>query len=122
MAAIFTTSKTSPPTFIIPASAAKLSNPHNHTMQPIHMVDVQRQYQNLKADIDRRVLACMESGAYIHGPDVKNFEASLSFYLDNVQVVSCANGTDALQIALMALGYETGDEVIVPSFTFVASI
>ena len=91
-------------------------------MQPIQMVDVQRQYQNLKADIDRRVLACIESGAFINGPDVKNFEASLSFYLDNVQVVSCANGTDALQIALMALGLETGDEVIVPSFTFVASV
>jgi dTDP-4-amino-4,6-dideoxygalactose transaminase len=66
------------------------------------MVDVQRQYQQLKTDIDRRVLACMESGAYINGPDVKNFEASLSFYLDNTHVVSCANGTDALQVALMA--------------------
>jgi len=91
-------------------------------MQPIQMVDVQRQYQQLKTDIDRRVLACMESGAYINGPDVKNFEASLSFYLDNTHVVSCANGTDALQIALMALNLQTGDEVMVPSFTFVASV
>ncbi|HEX5112816.1 MAG TPA: DegT/DnrJ/EryC1/StrS family aminotransferase [Saprospiraceae bacterium] len=91
-------------------------------MQPIHMVDVQRQYQKLKSDIDRRIIACIESGAFINGPDVKNFEASLSFYLDNAHVVSCANGTDALQIALMALGLETGDEVIVPSFTFVASV
>jgi UDP-2-acetamido-2-deoxy-ribo-hexuluronate aminotransferase len=91
-------------------------------MQPIQMVDVQRQYQQLKSDIDRRVLACMESGAFINGPDVKNFEASLSFYLDNTHVVSCANGTDALQIALMALNLQTGDEVMVPSFTFVASV
>ena len=91
-------------------------------MQPIQMVDVQRQYQMLKTDIDRRVLACMESGAFINGPDVKNFEASLSFYLDNTHVVSCANGTDALQVALMALNLQTGDEVIVPSFTFIASV
>ncbi len=91
-------------------------------MQPIQMVDVQRQYQQLKSEIDRRVLACMESGAFINGPDVKNFEASLSFYLDNTHVISCANGTDALQIALMALNLQTGDEVMVPSFTFVASV
>jgi len=91
-------------------------------MQPIQMVDVQRQYKQLKADIDRRVLACIESGAFINGPDVKNFEASLSFYLDNTNVIGCANGTDALQIALMALNLQTGDEVIVPSFTFVASV
>jgi len=91
-------------------------------MQPIQMVDVQRQYQMLKTDIDRRVLACMESGAFINGPNVKNFEASLSFYLDNTHVVSCANGTDALQVALMALNLQTGDEVIVPSFTFIASV
>jgi UDP-2-acetamido-2-deoxy-ribo-hexuluronate aminotransferase len=91
-------------------------------MQPIQMVDVQRQYKQLKTDIDRRVLACIESGAFINGPDVKNFEASLSFYLDNTNVIGCANGTDALQIALMALNLQTGDEVIVPSFTFVASV
>ena len=91
-------------------------------MKPIQMVDVQTQYQTLKDDIDRRVIATMESGAFIHGPEVKNFEASLGFYLDNAHVVSCANGTDALQIALMALNLESGDEVIVPSFTFVASV
>jgi len=91
-------------------------------MLPIQMVDVQRQYKMLKTDIDRRVLACMESGAFINGPDVKNFEASLSFYLDNTNVIGCANGTDALQIALMALNLQTGDEVIVPSFTFIASV
>lgn len=91
-------------------------------MEPIQMVDVQRQYKQLKAEIDKRVIACIESGAFIQGPEVKNFEASLSFYLDNTNVIACANGTDALQIALMALNLEQGDEVIVPSFTFVASV
>lgn len=91
-------------------------------MNPIHMVDVQRQYRQLKADIDRRVMAVMDSGAFINGPEVKNFEASFGFYLDNAHVVGCANGTDALQIALMALELQPGDEVIVPSFTFVASV
>jgi dTDP-4-amino-4,6-dideoxygalactose transaminase len=91
-------------------------------MKPIQMVDLQSQYQSLKTDMDRRVLAVMEGGAFIQGPDVKNFEASLGFYLDNAHVVACANGTDALQIALMALNLEPGDEVIVPSFTFVASV
>jgi UDP-2-acetamido-2-deoxy-ribo-hexuluronate aminotransferase len=91
-------------------------------MEPIHMVDVQRQYRALKADIDKRIIGVMESGAFIHGPEVKNFEASLGFYLDNANVIACANGTDALQIALMALNLEAGDEVIVPSFTFVASV
>lgn len=91
-------------------------------MEPIQMVDVQRQYRALKADIDKRVIGVMESGAFIHGPEVKNLEASLGFYLDNASVIACANGTDALQIALMALELEVGDEVIVPSFTFVASV
>lgn len=91
-------------------------------MQNIQMVDVQAQYRKLKADIDARVIACIESGAFIHGPEVKTFEASLSQYLGGAQVIACANGTDALQIALMALNLEPGDEVIVPSFTFVASV
>jgi UDP-2-acetamido-2-deoxy-ribo-hexuluronate aminotransferase len=91
-------------------------------MEPIQMVDVQRQYRALKADIDKRIIGVMESGAFIHGPEVKNFEASLGFYLDNASVIACANGTDALQIALMALELEAGDEIIVPSFTFVASV
>jgi dTDP-4-amino-4,6-dideoxygalactose transaminase len=91
-------------------------------MEPIQMVDLRRQYLQLKEELDKKVTACMESGAFIQGPEVKNFEASLSFYLDGIHVVSCANGTDALQIALMSLDLEPGDEVIVPSFTFVASV
>jgi dTDP-4-amino-4,6-dideoxygalactose transaminase len=91
-------------------------------MQQIQMVDVQAQYRQLKAEMDARILACIESGAFIHGPEVKTFEADLSKYLDGAQVIACANGTDALQIALMALDLEHEDEVIVPSFTFVASV
>ena len=91
-------------------------------MQNIQMVDLQAQYKPLKKEIDARIIACVESGAYIHGPEVKTFEADLSKYLDDAHVIACANGTDALQIALMALNLEPGDEVIVPSFTFVASV
>ena len=86
------------------------------------MVDLQKQYSQLKAEIDASILACIESGAFIQGKDVKTFEANLSKYLDDAFVISCANGTDALQIALMSLDLQQGDEVIVPSFTFVASV
>lgn len=91
-------------------------------MQPIQMVDLQSQYKQLKTELDARVIKCIESGAFIQGPEVKSFETDLSAYLDGAHVISCANGTDALQIALMALNLEHGDEVIVPSFTFVASV
>ena len=86
------------------------------------MVDLRQQYSQLKTAMDQRILDCLASGAFIQGQEVKEFEASLSKYLDNVNVISCANGTDALQIALMALDLQQGDEVIVPSFTFVASV
>lgn len=86
------------------------------------MVDLQSQYQQLKPEIDRRIQSTIDSAAFIHGPEVKTFEAGLGKYLDNANVIACANGTDALQIALMALDLEQGDEVIVPSFTFVASV
>jgi len=91
-------------------------------MQNIQMVDVQAQYRQLKAEMDARIIACIESGAFIHGPEVKTFEADLGNFLGGTHVVACANGTDALQIALMALELVAGDEVIVPSFTFVASV
>jgi UDP-2-acetamido-2-deoxy-ribo-hexuluronate aminotransferase len=91
-------------------------------MQNIQMVDVQAQYKKLKKELDDRVIACIDSGAFIHGPEVKTFEADLGTFLGGAHVIACANGTDALQIALMALELEPGDEVIVPSFTFVASV
>jgi len=91
-------------------------------MKDIQMVDLQSQYSQIKTEIDSRIASTIKSGAFIQGPEVKTFEAGLSTYLDGAHVISCANGTDALQIALMALGLEQGDEVIVPSFTFVASV
>lgn len=91
-------------------------------MKNIQMVDLQSQYSQLKTEIDRRILSTIESAAFIHGPEVTSFEAGLSQYLGDTHVISVANGTDALQIALMALELQPGDEVIVPSFTFVASV
>jgi len=90
-------------------------------MNQIQMVDLGSQYKKLKTEIDEAVLRCLESTAFINGPDVKNFQKALEEYLKIKHVVPCANGTDALQIALMALGLKRGDEVIVPSFTYVAT-
>lgn len=91
-------------------------------MENIQMVDLQSQYKALKTEMDSRIIECMSSGAFIQGKEVKTFEASLGTYLGSSHVITCGNGTDALQIALMALDLQQGDEVIVPSFTFVASI
>lgn len=90
-------------------------------MRPIQMVDLKAQYQSLKSEVDAAVLDCIASTAFINGPAVKAFEAALSDYLGVAAVIPCANGTDALQIALMALNLEPGDEVIVPTFTYVAT-
>lgn len=90
-------------------------------MRPIQMVDLIAQYQSIKEAVNASVLQTIESGAFINGPAVQNFKASLESYLDVKHVIPCANGTDALQIALMALGLQPGDEVIVPAFTYVAT-
>lgn len=90
-------------------------------MRPIQMVDLKAQYQNIKKAVDTAILDCIESGAFINGPQVKSFKAHLEEYLVVNTVIPCANGTDALQIALMALGLQPGDEVIVPTFTYVAT-
>ena len=86
------------------------------------MVDLQSQYTQLKPEMDARILDCIESGSFIQGKEVKLFETELSKFLDGVHVIPCANGTDALQITLMGLDLQQGDEIIVPSFTFVASV
>ncbi|MCP3929631.1 MAG: DegT/DnrJ/EryC1/StrS family aminotransferase [Bacteroidetes bacterium] len=85
------------------------------------MVDLKGQYQKLKSEIDEAVSAVITSSAFINGPQVKEFQKSLEDYLEVKHVIPCANGTDALQIALMALGLKPGDEVIVPAFTFIAT-
>ena len=90
-------------------------------MENIQMVDLKTQYLNIKEEIDRAVLDCIASTEYINGAKVKEFQQHLEAYLDVQHVIHCANGTDALQIALMALGLQPGDEVIVPTFTYVAT-
>ena len=90
-------------------------------MNQIQMVDLKGQYEKIKPEIDRAVLDCIASTAFINGPEVKNFQRNLENYLGIKHVIPCANGTDALQIALMALDLNEGDEVIVPSFTYVAT-
>jgi UDP-2-acetamido-2-deoxy-ribo-hexuluronate aminotransferase len=91
------------------------------TMQNIQMVDLKTQYQRYQKEIDQAVLDVLGSTAYINGPAVKNFQATMEEYLDAQHVIPCANGTDALQIAFMALGLKPGDEVIVPAFTYVST-
>lgn len=90
-------------------------------MRPIQMVDTKTQYQKIKTEVDKAVLDVMESSAFINGKPVQDFAASLSAYLGVKHTIPCANGTDALQIAMMALGLQPGDEVITPSFTYIAT-
>lgn len=87
----------------------------------INMVDLQRQYQRLKGEIDTAMQTVIDSCAFINGPEVKIFAEHFAAYLQLPYVVTCANGTDALQIALMALKLQPGDEVIVPAFTYAAA-
>ncbi len=90
-------------------------------MGRIPMVDLKSQYRKIKTQIDTAVIECIESSAYINGPQVNGFRSALEQYLDVAHVIPCANGTDALQIAMMALGLKPGDEVICPAFTYVAT-
>ena len=91
-------------------------------VQPmLQMVDLKGQYQKIKDEIDASIHACLDSTAFINGAQVKSFQKNLEAYLGVRHVIPCANGTDALQIAMMALGLEVGDEVIVPAFTYVAT-
>ncbi len=90
-------------------------------MKPIQMVDLKTQYQKLKPEIDKAVIDVLESSAFINGKPVQQFAESFSNYLGVKHVIPCANGTDALQIAMMALGLQPGDEVITPSFTYIAT-
>lgn len=90
-------------------------------MDKIELVDLKNQYLEIEEDINQAVLDVIRSGAYINGPEVKAFQSELESYLSVKHVIPCANGTDALQIALMALGLKPGDEVITPSFTYIAT-
>ncbi len=90
-------------------------------MVPIQMVDLKRQYNKIKPQVDAAMLEVLESAAFINGGPVQQFSQELGDYLGTRHVIPCANGTDALQIAMMALGLQPGDEVITPSFTFIAT-
>ena len=90
-------------------------------MRNIQMVDLQGQYQKIKAEVDAEIAQVIQSCYFIGGPKVKSFADNLARYLDAKEVIPCANGTDALQIALMALDLQPGDEVITTPFTFVAT-
>ncbi|MCT4604349.1 MAG: DegT/DnrJ/EryC1/StrS family aminotransferase [Marinifilum sp.] len=90
-------------------------------MDNIHMVDLYVQYVKIKEEIDKAIFSVLESSAFINGPEVTLFTEELSQYLGGSFVVPCANGTDAIQIALMSLDLKRGDEVLVPNFTYVAT-
>ncbi len=107
------------------AAAFKDPSPHMDTrtaMKPIQMVDLVGQYQRIKPEVDAALQRVIDTAAFINGPEVKDFEKELATYLGAKHVIGCANGTDALQIAMMALGLKPGDEVITCSFTFVATV
>ena len=90
-------------------------------MKKIQMVDLQTQYQRIKEDIDHGIQAVIDSASFIKGPVVSEFQQNLEVYTGAQHVIPVGNGTDALQIALMALGLKPGDEVITPTFTFIAT-
>jgi dTDP-4-amino-4,6-dideoxygalactose transaminase len=90
-------------------------------MKKIQMVDLRSQYLKIKDEIDSGIQEVIDSCAFINGPAVKDFQADLEAYLGVKHVIPCANGTDALQVSMMALGLKPGDEVIAPSFTFIAT-
>jgi UDP-2-acetamido-2-deoxy-ribo-hexuluronate aminotransferase len=91
-------------------------------MKKIQMVDLQGQYSKIKDIVDPSIQEVVDSAAFINGPKVHQFQKNLEDYLDVKHVIPCANGTDALQIAMMGLGLEQGDEVITADFTFAATV
>ncbi|MBD79378.1 MAG: transcriptional regulator [Crocinitomicaceae bacterium] len=90
-------------------------------MKKLQLVDLKTQFEKIKTEVNESVLNVISSTAYINGPEVKSFQKEFEEYLDVKHVIPCANGTDALQISLMALGLKPGDEVISPSFTYIAT-
>ena len=90
-------------------------------MKPIQMVDLRSQYEKIKTDVDAGIQAVIDSTAFVKGAKVTEFQTHLEQYLGVKHVIPVGNGTDALQIAMMALGLKPGDEVITPTFTFIAT-
>lgn len=94
----------------------------NYQMQAIQMVDLKSQYEKIRPEISGAIQSVLDSTAFIKGPDVRLFEEEMQDYLGIKHVITCGNGTDALQIAMMALCLKPGDEVITTNFTFVATV
>lgn len=90
-------------------------------MRPIQMVDLKQQYLHMKDELDAAIRSVLDSSVFIGGKAVQDFSDHLAAWTGSRHVIPCANGTDALQIAMMALGLEPGDEVITPSFTYIAT-
>ena len=90
-------------------------------MKKIQMVDLSEQYKAIKSSVDKAIMDVVSSAQFINGPDVKSFQQELATYLGVKHVITCANGTDALQISMMGLGLKPGDEVITPSYTYIAT-
>ncbi len=90
-------------------------------MRALQMVDTKNQYLKIKEEVDASIQEVLDSAAYIGGKAVQNFSTALNSYIGCKHTITCANGTDALQIAMMALGLKPGDEVITPSFTYIAT-
>jgi len=91
------------------------------SFQDISMVDLGRQYNSIKLEVDRSIQQVLDATNFIQGEPVRDFEKRLSDWMEVKHVITCANGTDALQLAFMALGLKPGDEIIVPTFTYVAT-
>src|SRR5690554_2233184 len=90
-------------------------------MKKIQMVDLVSQYEEIKPQVQAAINVILDKAQYTNGPDVQEFKTDLGSYLGAKHVIPCANGTDALQIAMMALGLKPGDEVITPSYTYIAT-
>ena len=91
-------------------------------MKSIQMVNLESQFSHIEQEVMAGIKSVIASSSFIQGPEVKEFEKNLANHLNVKHCIACANGTDALQISLMALGLKAGDEIIVPSFTYIASV
>ncbi|WBL41247.1 DegT/DnrJ/EryC1/StrS family aminotransferase [Algoriphagus halophytocola] len=96
--------------------------PESVNNKSIQMVDLKTQYEGIKSEVDAAIQEVISQSAFINGPQVKKFASELKDYTGAGHVITCGNGTDALQIAMMALDFQAGDEIIVPAFTYVATV
>lgn len=118
---VLRSAKSSPTPLVKEGKSIKFQKRKMTANMTIQMVDLKNQYSKIQTEIDEAVLEVIRSTAFINGPEVQKFQHQLKHYLGVEQLIPCANGTDALQIALMALDLSPGDEVILPAFTYVAT-